>query len=347
VIMSGGDPLMLSDRRLEVILTRLPRFQTHRLIGIGSRVPCHLPERITPSCAPCCGASIRFSSTPFNHPDRLTSAAAGLGMLADAGIPAGVPDGPARRRQRHPAVMVKLMQRLLMARVRPTIYMADGWPARSTSAPACKPGSDHEGAARLDQRARESALRDRRAGSGGSAAPAGVRGEPARTRSSSAISRRSLRLSSATSASASSYWTLNTWWCSERLRGKRSTLLCLSPLTSTRSLCLRRPDSRPVPGPSGARAVRPARQGLLELPFELGRTILQIAHRASLLHGHRDAIRNTMRLRASAATRSPGVTMPTRFSGSAAEIATSAPGPASAVWRAGSRPPPVARTARR
>src|SRR6476661_4952436 len=48
VIMSGGDPLMLSDRRLEAILTRLRSIRHLEIIRIGSRVPCHLPERITP-----------------------------------------------------------------------------------------------------------------------------------------------------------------------------------------------------------------------------------------------------------------------------------------------------------
>src|SRR3990172_9067711 len=48
VIMSGGDPLLLNDRRLEVILTRLRAIPHIQIIRIGSRIPCHLPERITP-----------------------------------------------------------------------------------------------------------------------------------------------------------------------------------------------------------------------------------------------------------------------------------------------------------
>ena len=48
VIMSGGDPLLLNDRRLELILTRLRAIPHIEIIRIGSRVPCHLPERITP-----------------------------------------------------------------------------------------------------------------------------------------------------------------------------------------------------------------------------------------------------------------------------------------------------------
>jgi lysine 2,3-aminomutase len=128
VIMSGGDPLMLSDRRLEAILTRLRGIKHLEIIRIGSRVPCHLPERITPElCDMLRKFHPLFINTHFNHPDELTpSAVAGLGMLADAGIPLGCQTVLLKGVNDTPAVMVRLMQRLLMARVRPYyIYMAD------------------------------------------------------------------------------------------------------------------------------------------------------------------------------------------------------------------------------
>ena len=128
VIMSGGDPLMLSDRRLETILTRLRAIPHLEIIRIGSRVPCHLPERITPElCALLRRFHPLFINTHFNHPDELTPAAVqGLGMLADAGIPLGCQTVLLRGVNDTPEVMVRLMQRLLMARVRPYyIYMAD------------------------------------------------------------------------------------------------------------------------------------------------------------------------------------------------------------------------------
>ena len=59
VIMSGGDPLMLSDRRLEAILTRLRAIPHLEIIRIGSRVPCHLPERITPELCETCRSTTR------------------------------------------------------------------------------------------------------------------------------------------------------------------------------------------------------------------------------------------------------------------------------------------------
>ncbi len=128
VIMSGGDPLMLSDRRLESMLTRLRAIEHIEIIRIGSRVPCHLPERITPElCAMLRKFHPLFINTHFNHPLELTpSAVAGLGRLADAGIPLGCQTVLLKGVNDDPQVMVKLMQGLLKARVRPYyIYMAD------------------------------------------------------------------------------------------------------------------------------------------------------------------------------------------------------------------------------
>jgi lysine 2,3-aminomutase len=128
VILSGGDPLMLSDRRLEMILTRLRAIPHLQILRIGSRIPCHLPERITPElCAMLRNFHPLFLNTHFNHPDELTPAAvACLGRLADAGIPLGCQTVLLRGINDTPAVMMELMHRLLMARVRPYyIYMAD------------------------------------------------------------------------------------------------------------------------------------------------------------------------------------------------------------------------------
>ncbi len=48
VIMSGGDPMMLSDRRLEYIFQRLREIPHVEIIRLGSRITSHLPSRITP-----------------------------------------------------------------------------------------------------------------------------------------------------------------------------------------------------------------------------------------------------------------------------------------------------------
>jgi lysine 2,3-aminomutase len=128
VIMSGGDPLMLSDRRLEDICRRLRSIQHIEVIRIGSRVPCHLPERVTPAlCAVLRKFHPLYINTHFNHPDELTPAAVmALGMLADAGIPLGCQTVLLKGVNDDPDVMKELMQRLLAARVRPYyIYMCD------------------------------------------------------------------------------------------------------------------------------------------------------------------------------------------------------------------------------
>lgn len=128
VIMSGGDPLLLNDRRLDMILTRLRAIPHLQVIRIGSRVPCHLPERITPElCATLRKHHPLWINTHFNHPDELTPAAVkGLGMLADAGIPLGCQTVLLKGVNDEASVMKELMHRLMMARVRPYyIYMAD------------------------------------------------------------------------------------------------------------------------------------------------------------------------------------------------------------------------------
>src|SRR3990172_2389060 len=128
VIMSGGDPLMLSDRRLELILARLRAIEHIEIIRIGSRIPCHLPERVTPElCAMLRRFHPLFINTHFNHPDELTPAAVeALGKLADAGIPLGCQTVLLKGVNDTPEIMLKLMQGLLKARVRPYyIYMAD------------------------------------------------------------------------------------------------------------------------------------------------------------------------------------------------------------------------------
>ena len=128
VILSGGDPMMLSDRRLEYIFQRLREIPHIEIIRIGSRITSHLPERITPEfCAMVRKYHPVYMNTHFNHPSELTPAAvAALARLADAGVPLGCQTVLLRGVNDDAAVMKKLMQKLLTARVRPYyIYMCD------------------------------------------------------------------------------------------------------------------------------------------------------------------------------------------------------------------------------
>src|SRR2546428_2527593 len=110
VIMSGGDPLLLSDRRIDELCKRLPGIPHIEVIRIGSRVPCHLPERITPEL---CGILKQYHplyiNTHFNHPDELTPAAvAALRPLPDAGGPLRCQTGLLNGRNRQPGAMERL-----------------------------------------------------------------------------------------------------------------------------------------------------------------------------------------------------------------------------------------------
>jgi lysine 2,3-aminomutase len=128
IILSGGDPMMLSDRRLEYLFQRLRAIPHVEIIRIGSRITSHLPERITPEfCEMVKKYHPVYMNTHFDHPSELTPAAvAALGRLADAGVPLGCQTVLLRGVNDDPVVMKELMHRLMKARVRPYyIYMAD------------------------------------------------------------------------------------------------------------------------------------------------------------------------------------------------------------------------------
>ncbi len=128
VILSGGDPMMLSDRRLEYIFQKLREIPHVEIIRIGSRITSHLPERITPEfCDMVKKYHPVYMNTHFDHPSELTPASvAALGRLADAGIPLGCQTVLLRGVNDTPEIMKELMQKLMRARVRPYyIYMAD------------------------------------------------------------------------------------------------------------------------------------------------------------------------------------------------------------------------------
>jgi lysine 2,3-aminomutase len=128
VILSGGDPMMLSDRRLEYIFQRLRAIPHVEIIRIGSRITSHLPERITPEfCEMVKKYHPVYMNTHFDHPRELTPASvAALGRLADAGVPLGCQTVLLRGTNDDPVIMKELMQKLMKARVRPYyIYMAD------------------------------------------------------------------------------------------------------------------------------------------------------------------------------------------------------------------------------
>lgn len=128
VVVSGGDPLLLSDERLDYILAAIRAIPHVEIIRIGTRVPCVLPQRVT-------AALVRmlkkyhplYMNVHFNHPDEITPVSSkALKRLADAGIPLGNQTVLLKGVNDDPLVMRRLMQKLVQCRVRPYyIYQAD------------------------------------------------------------------------------------------------------------------------------------------------------------------------------------------------------------------------------
>lgn len=128
VIMSGGDPLMLTDTMLEKILQRLRKIPHIEIIRIGTKMPCVLPQRITPKlCDMIKKYHPIYINTHFNHPWEITpESTKACGMLADAGCPVSNQAVLMKDVNDDPVVMKELFTKLLKIRVRPYyLYMAD------------------------------------------------------------------------------------------------------------------------------------------------------------------------------------------------------------------------------
>jgi len=128
VLLSGGDPLLLSDEKLETLLSRLRAIPHVEFLRIGSRIPIFLPQRITPQlCEMLRQFHPLFLSVHSNHPRELTTEVReALARLADAGIPLGNQSVLLRHVNDSSGVMKAHVQKLLMCRVKPYyIYQCD------------------------------------------------------------------------------------------------------------------------------------------------------------------------------------------------------------------------------
>jgi lysine 2,3-aminomutase len=128
VLLSGGDPLLFSDERLENLLSRLRAIQHVEFLRIGTRIPIFLPQRITSElCDMLKQFHPLFLSVHSNHPRELTTEVrAALGRLADAGIPLGNQSVLLKHVNDDAEVMKAHVQKLLMCRVKPYyIYQCD------------------------------------------------------------------------------------------------------------------------------------------------------------------------------------------------------------------------------
>lgn len=128
VLLSGGDPLLFSDKKLETILSRLRAIPHIQFIRIGSRIPIFLPQRITDSlCNMLKKYHPLFLSIHANHPKELTSEVKeGLEKLADAGIPMGNQSVLLKGVNDDVETQKALVHKLLMCRVKPYyLYQCD------------------------------------------------------------------------------------------------------------------------------------------------------------------------------------------------------------------------------
>ena len=121
VILSGGDPLLLEDDTLDHILAAIRGIDHVQVIRIHSRVPCALPQRVTPELAEILKTyHPLYLNIHFNHPDEVTETAASACIrLAEAGIPLGSQTVLLKGVNDSAEVIERLMRRLLNIRVKP------------------------------------------------------------------------------------------------------------------------------------------------------------------------------------------------------------------------------------
>jgi lysine 2,3-aminomutase len=128
VLLSGGDPFMLSDKYLDWILSEIRAIPHVEIIRIGTRMPVVLPYRITDDLV---NVIKKYHpiwvNTHFNHPREITaSSKEALKKLADAGIPLGNQSVLLSGVNDCPRIMKSLVHKLVINRVRPYyLYQCD------------------------------------------------------------------------------------------------------------------------------------------------------------------------------------------------------------------------------
>ena len=166
VLLSGGDPLTLSDESLAWLLSRLRQIRHVEFLRIGTKAPVVLPQRITPALT---RVLKKFHplwvSIHFTHPEELTpEVSQACERLADAGIPLGSQTVLLSGINDDVATMKALVHGLLKIRVKPYyLYQCDPilGSAHFTD-PGRKRAGDYPGIARPHHRVCGADLRDRR-----------------------------------------------------------------------------------------------------------------------------------------------------------------------------------------
>ncbi len=128
VLLSGGDPLTLSDENLEWLLSRLRRIRHVEFLRVGTKAPVVLPQRITPTLTRVLKKyHPLWVSIHFTHPDELTpEASQACERLANAGIPLGSQTVLLAGINDHVETIRRLVHGLLTIRVKPYyLYQCD------------------------------------------------------------------------------------------------------------------------------------------------------------------------------------------------------------------------------
>ena len=127
VLLSGGDPLMMSEDRLDTLLGRLREIEHIEFLRIGSRVPGFLPQRVTPELVRVLRKHRVWLSLHFNHRNEITpEVEKACDLLADGGIPMGSQTVLLKGVNDDVQTLKDLFHALLKVRVRPYyLYQCD------------------------------------------------------------------------------------------------------------------------------------------------------------------------------------------------------------------------------
>lgn len=125
VLLSGGDPLLLSDSRLDWMLSELHEMDHVDVVRIGTRVPGALPQRITKELVDMLAKRPPlYVNVHFNHPAEITKEVeAACNRMADAGLVLGSQTVLLRGINDSAEIIGELMRRLLKIRVKPYYLM--------------------------------------------------------------------------------------------------------------------------------------------------------------------------------------------------------------------------------
>ncbi|MBI9108466.1 MAG: KamA family radical SAM protein [Spirochaetales bacterium] len=134
VLLTGGDPLTLSDDRLKSIISRIKDVRPEMIIRLCTRMPVVLPSRITAQLVAMLGSYDGiWLVTHFNHPSEITiEAAGGIRAMRKAGVPVLNQTVLLRGVNDNLETLSSLFRRLLSKGVKP-YYLFQGDLAAGTS----------------------------------------------------------------------------------------------------------------------------------------------------------------------------------------------------------------------